>query len=148
MSRGNERPDTLVEGGKRCAQCGRVKPATADCWYRNRTRRDGLSSYCRACERARRAISQESGERAAYIREWLSRPGRIEAKRQSDRRYQASEKRREWELAYYRSTMGRLLNQRSTARYRAAHNRTDAGRARCAALVEQITREIERIRSR
>jgi hypothetical protein len=47
-TQGPNQTDTLL---KRCARCGAVYPMTPEFWYLNRSARDGLHSYCRACRR-------------------------------------------------------------------------------------------------
>lgn len=36
---------------KKCARCGEVYPMTTEYWYLNKSARDGMHSYCRACRR-------------------------------------------------------------------------------------------------
>lgn len=45
--------DFILFGAKRCGGCGRTWPASADYFNRDRHRRDGLTTLCRECRRAR-----------------------------------------------------------------------------------------------
>ena len=39
----------IAEGMKRCSQCGEVKPATAESFFRQTQNRDGLTRDCKVC---------------------------------------------------------------------------------------------------
>ena len=65
---------------KTCARCGEAKPLES--FHRNCCRRDGVQTYCKACEqsteirvqrRARRKTPMSRASRAAYKRQWLRR---------------------------------------------------------------------------
>src|SRR5688572_351659 len=76
---------------KRCPQCGNTTPLTAEYWFKNRTRHDGFSSYCKICH------SKDTTERSKR-----NPPKRDPEKRKaSANRY--ARKNREKIAAYYRA---------------------------------------------
>lgn len=54
------------EGTKRCSKCGKTKAVSE--WGKNRRRRDGLQSQCKACMKAYREHRKEYY--AEYTRQW------------------------------------------------------------------------------
>lgn len=53
---------------KRCSSCKQTLPVTA--FGKNRSKRDGLKCYCKACCKARRTTPETKAKRAAYDRQW------------------------------------------------------------------------------
>lgn len=41
--------NNIPEGMKKCTKCGEIKPATAEYFNRDRTKKDGVGSWCKEC---------------------------------------------------------------------------------------------------
>ena len=134
---------------KRCTNCGETKPREA--FNRNKTKRDGLDSGCKACKRAYRLANREriSGDKRAYAaanaeriveyrREYYA--SNAERLKEKQRKYyvanseQAAEYTREYRQKnaeriaernreYYAANAERLAEQQR------AYRQTDAGKA-------------------
>lgn len=85
---------------KRCTKCGETKPV--DEFYRNRSHRDGLNSYCKECRRAYYEAHRE--EKLAYQRAYYET--HREERLAMDRAYY--EAHREEKLAYKRESRALL----------------------------------------
>lgn len=61
---------------KRCPKCGELKPATPECFYRNRAASDGFCCYCKVCmsamqqARAARKMETDRAWRQAHPERW------------------------------------------------------------------------------
>lgn len=68
---------------KTCLLCKAVHPATAEFFYRNRKKRDGLTQYCKSCSDKKTA-------------RWRSAPGHPESRAEEMRKYRESENYQNW----------------------------------------------------
>jgi hypothetical protein len=95
---------------KLCPRCGIEKPSTSEYFYRNKQTYDGLHSYCKICKSnihkeyrknpfIREKISKE-------VREWQKGIGK-EKYTLIRKRYDTSEKRKQWRHRRYIPTHGR-----------------------------------------
>lgn len=55
---------------KRCPQCQKDLPSTAEFFGRNRTMSGGLACWCKACSRESRRLHRKTPGHRAKAREW------------------------------------------------------------------------------
>ena len=68
--------DNEHEGMKKCSKCGEIKPATAEFFNRDRTKKNGLRGYCKEC--AAKYYQKNKEEIAERYREYEQSPvGRL-----------------------------------------------------------------------
>jgi hypothetical protein len=81
-------PEEYPSAAKTCSRCGETKPTSE--FYRNRTYRDGLFSYCKACHSSASKAWAKANREAdyAYRRQWVQtdRTANPEKYRQRHRR--------------------------------------------------------------
>jgi hypothetical protein len=111
---------------KKCSCCGKVKQRTAEFFTRDSSRKDGLHSQCRACRRARQAMSRNTEAGRAKSREYQRQP-HVRAKRKA---YQMTDKQRARRLAYYASPQVRERLQAYLAQPEVRARKAEASR-RC-----------------
>lgn len=98
---------------KRCNKCGQEFPATAKYFYRDRSKRDGLRTDCRACRHKYYRTYYEAN-RERVLEHNRQRPYNPETDREYGRRYRArhSEKVHERHRHYYQ------VNRKKISEYR------------------------------
>lgn len=87
-----------------CTKCGIEYPATAEYFYRDKSRKDGLKSHCKRCC----AVYQQSEKGKAVIRRYQrTEKGKVTG-RAAVKRYQQTEKGRVTNKRYYNTLKGYL----------------------------------------
>jgi len=87
------------EGMKKCTKCGEIKPATAEYFNRDRTKKDGIRTQCRECRRE--YYQKNKDRRLEYWREYYQK--------NKDRKLEYwREYWREYHREYRRAPVGRL----------------------------------------
>ena len=100
---------------KRCSKCGELKPL--DAFHKNKSQKDGLAHYCRACR------VEYSAANAEYINEYARayRASHIEKERERSHAYYTAntEKRRDYHRAHYIANVEVILEKHRA--YKAAN---------------------------
>lgn len=84
---------------KRCPKCEIEKPRTAEYFYRNKSRPDGLHAACKACENTQHKTDEYKAQRKLF----RQTPGRIEYQKEYAKQYQQTEKYKSYQRAYEKS---------------------------------------------
>lgn len=135
------RPDQIPAGAKWCPRCTRVKPHAA--YWANATRPDGLQDYCKQCHR----LATDWRKQWQAERRRMEDPEYRRRELERHRRRNGTPAAREARRRYARTPVGRLVHNLATARYNAAHARSEASRRHQLERVGLLTREIERLRA-
>ena len=96
------------EGMKRCTKCGEWKPATAEYFNKDKTKKDGFIGSCKDCRRECREKNKEKISK--YWREYYEK--NKEKRAEKNRKYYEKNKDKfaEWRREYKRSGVGRFSN--------------------------------------
>ena len=127
-----DRDMAVLDGGKRCATCPRVKPLHQFYWHSSHRR---WSASCKQCARIAQYERDQSpdGKRRRHAYQGLEL---VRARKRQACRTEAQKQRyRE----YRRSERGAILNRLGQARLRLKQATTDAQRIRIQALVDRHT---------
>jgi len=102
------------EGMKKCSKCGEWKPATAEFFGRNKTRPDGLQTWCGDCRRGRASeyYQKNKDRKRKYNREYNQK--NKDRKRKYNREYNQKNKDRlrEYDREYYQKNKDHILEQK------------------------------------
>jgi hypothetical protein len=91
------------DGMKKCTKCGEWKPATAEYFCRDKTRKDGLNPWCKVCKSDQGSeYYQKNKDRA--IEYYQKNKERVREYRQKNR-----DRRRECGREYEQTPVGRLV---------------------------------------
>ena len=98
------------EGMKKCTKCGEIKPATAEFFSRDRTKKNGLRGYCKECSKeCRREYYQKNiDKQRERSREY--RQKNRDHRREYNREYKQknTDRLREYKREYQQSPVGRF----------------------------------------
>ena len=145
-------PDSVAQ--KYCPRCKHDKPVSRDKsisqFYFMHPSSDGSRdiyySFCKQCNRIRTREYQCRDHVKEKIKLYRTSDLFKKKRRERDRRYY--EKRRAAYRKYQATPLGKLTKLRRKYRYEIKSAKTETRRQRLEELVEQHTREIERIRNR
>lgn len=137
--------DAMQVPEKRCTKCGEYFPATAEYFYRNGARRDGLDTWCRACRRenARTWYAANTQRARENSHAWyIANADRERARART--RYVANRERDNMKSRIYRAAHLERIREYNRA-YRAANLERERERNR---TWREANRESARERSR
>jgi len=123
----------LKQGLKPCAGCNEIKPITE--FYRDKSQRNGLSPYCKACRRAleqtdavkeyRCAYAQTDSYKASVAKYLASEKPKLAARRRyRENKDAAKQRQKEW----WQTPSGKKSKRRSKRKYAATHKLQERAR--------------------
>lgn len=109
---------------KRCPRCEQTK--ARESFSKQRRRKDGLQTYCKACVAEQRKSPHQKAVRAAYMEEYRERE--LERVRGWANRYARSEKGKRKHAEYLQTDAGKAAVAKGVANYKGSEKHQEADR--------------------